>query len=105
MLLISGNTRLPPIPHCEAPLWQKPITNFFSFDAGPSKKEETEIVQNEGQLGCSSKNKENTDESVNGQIYEKNEISQKDSNNINDDCQSYENKNEEENGKNDNTSS
>ncbi|KAJ8953998.1 hypothetical protein NQ318_004289 [Aromia moschata] len=30
----KGSSRLPPIPHCEAPSWQKPITNFFNSGAG-----------------------------------------------------------------------
>ncbi|KAJ8938517.1 hypothetical protein NQ314_011460 [Rhamnusium bicolor] len=41
---VVKEARLPPIPHCEAPSWQKPITNFFNAEAS-SLKHDTQIVE------------------------------------------------------------
>ncbi|XP_018566517.1 PCNA-associated factor-like [Anoplophora glabripennis] len=87
----SGSNRLPPIPHCEAPSWQKPITNFFISDAGSSKNGDAEIGSNEEDAGYSSKN---TDE-----IVEKSEIREKDSNKIEDEQLPEKSGKQEEKGK------
>ncbi|KAJ8974174.1 hypothetical protein NQ317_004851 [Molorchus minor] len=53
----KGSSHLPPIPHCEVPNWQKPITNFFNIDASSSKNDNDMKIPED--VNTAEENKEN----------------------------------------------